>query len=79
MSGVELLLAAIFVDPVRIGPGVRLLMLLPLAASVSIVYKAIRVERLRDLPLAAFVLWITIVLGMFAVGVGLYLAFKLLQ
>ncbi len=56
----------------------RSLLLLPLCLSIAIVYKTTRCERLRDVPVAALVLWITIVVGMYAVGVGLYVTFKLL-
>lgn len=71
------LLAMLFVDPVQIGSGTRFALLLPLAASVSLVYKTIRVDSLRALPRAALVLWVTILLGMFAVGVGLLIVFRL--
>ena len=64
-------------DPVQIGSGTRFALLLPLAASVSLVYKTIRVDSLRALPRAALVLWVTILLGMFAVGVGLLIVFRL--
>ena len=77
MSASPLILAMLFVDPMRIGSGMRFALLLPLAASVSVVYKSIRLDSLRNLLRAAFVLWITILLGMFAVGVGLLIVFRL--
>jgi len=77
MNSKSLILAMLFVDPMQIGSGMRFALLLPLAASVSIVYKAIRLDSLRRLPRAALVLWFTILLGMFAVGVGLLIVFRL--
>jgi hypothetical protein len=47
----------------------------PLALSIAIVYKTTRCETLREIPLATLALWITIVLGMYAVGVGIWLLF----
>jgi hypothetical protein len=72
------LLAALFVEPMTFGSGVRLLMLLPLAASVSIVYKTLRCDQLREVPLASLSLWITIVVGMMTIGVALLVFFQLL-
>lgn len=54
----------------------RLLMLLPLALAISVVHKTLKQERLADLPLAIAALWVTIVLGMLAVGVGLMLIYE---
>lgn len=53
----------------------RMALLLPLSASIAIVYKTTRCETLREIPLAALALWITIVIGMYAVGVGIWLLF----
>jgi hypothetical protein len=50
-------------------------LLLPLSLSIAIVYKTTRCETLREIPLAALALWITIVVGMYAVGVGIWLLF----
>jgi hypothetical protein len=72
------LLAALFLEPVRIAGGSRLLLLLPLAASVSVVYKTIRCDNLSEVPLESLRLWATIVTGMLAVGVALLLGFRLL-
>ncbi len=77
MNAASTMLAMLFVDPMQIGSGARFAMLLPLAASVSVVYKTIRVDSLRSMPRAAMVLWMTILLGMFAVGVGLLIVFRL--
>ena len=56
----------------------RLLLILPLCLSIAIVYKATRCETLRELPVAALTLWGTIVVGMYAVGVGLWLLFSIM-
>lgn len=78
MNLVPVVLATLFITPVSFGAGTRLLLLLPLAASISIVYKAIRCDNVRELPLASLVLWITVVGGMMAVGVVLLLAYRLI-
>jgi hypothetical protein len=51
-------------------------MMLPLCLSIAVVYKTTRCERLRDVPIAAGILWVTILLGMAAVGVGLWSLFS---
>ncbi len=56
----------------------RLLLILPLCLSIAIVYKATRCETLRELPVAALTLWGTIVVGMYAVGVALWLLFSIM-
>ena len=56
----------------------RLLLILPLCLSIAIVYKTTRCENLREVPVAALVLWGTIVVGMYAVGVGLWLLFRVM-
>ncbi len=72
------LIATVFVTPMTITGIGRLLMLLPLAAAISIVYKAIHCERIRDIPRASLILWLTIVATMAAIGVILLLLFRLL-
>ena len=47
-------------------------MLLPLSLAIAVVYKTIKLENLRTLPVAALLLWLTIIGGMVAVAVGLY-------
>jgi len=56
----------------------RALLILPLCLSISIVYKATRLQRMRDLPIASGTLWLTIVTGMYAVGIGLWLLYSLM-
>ena len=56
----------------------RLLLMLPLCLSIAIIYKVTRCAHLREVPAASLILWVTIVLGMFAVGVGLWAAFMIM-
>lgn len=72
------LLAGVFVTGIRLTGLQRLAMMLPLCLSIAIIYKTTRCERLRDVPLAALALWVTIVLGMYAVGLGLWAAFEIM-
>ncbi|MCO6437360.1 MAG: hypothetical protein J5J06_09765 [Phycisphaerae bacterium] len=65
-------LAALFTTGIELR-GYRLLLLFPLCLSIAIVYKTTRCEDLREVPAAAGVLWITIVAGMFAIGLALWL------
>jgi hypothetical protein len=70
--------AGLFTTAVELTGVQRLLLMLPLCLSIAIIYKATRCENLRDVPVAALVLWITIVLGMYAVGLGLWVAFEIM-
>lgn len=71
------LLATVFVDPMTVNGFGRTLLLLPLCLSISIVYKTLRASSLTRVPLDGFILWITIVLGMYAVGVAMWLLYLL--
>jgi len=62
------LLATILIQPVTLGRWQQMLLLLPLCLAVSIVYKTTKCANVRDIPVAAIVSWITIVIGMYAVG-----------
>ena len=68
----------LFVRPVSISGIGRLAMLLPLALMISIVYKTIRCERLSAVPLASLSLCFMIVSGMLAIGLFLFVTFRLL-
>lgn len=70
--------AGLFTTAVELTGVQRLLLMLPLCLSIAIIYKATRCENLRDVPIAALALWITIVLGMYAVGLGLWVAFEIM-
>ena len=56
----------------------RQLLMLPLCLSIAVVYKTTRCESLRDVPVAALILWGAIVVGMYAVGVGLWILYSVL-
>ena len=56
----------------------RSLLILPLCLSIAVVYKTTRCDKLSDIPVAALVLWMTIVLGMYAVGLGVWVVFQIL-
>jgi len=71
-----MILAGWFISGVEMTGSQRLLLMLPLCLSIAIVYKMTRCEDPRRAPLAALLLWGTIVVGMFAVGVGLWALFS---
>ena len=71
------LLAALFTTPITMTGFQHALLMLPLCLSISVVYKTVRCEEVREIPLASLVLWVTMVAGMYAVAVGLWLLFLL--
>lgn len=71
-------LLALFINPLELSGLQRLLLLLPICLSISIVYKTTRCSSLREVPLAAVALWATLVAGMIGVGVLMWLAYLLL-
>lgn len=72
------LFATIFVTALELSGPQRLMLMWPLCLAVAIVYKATRCEDVRQIPKATVVLWGTIIMGMYAVGVGLWALFNLL-
>lgn len=72
------LLLALFTTGIDLSGRQRFFLLLPLCLSIAVVYKATRCEHIFELPVAAAVLWLTIVLGMFAVGIGLWAVFTIM-
>lgn len=71
-------LKTLFVHPIPITGFGRLGMLLPLALSISIVYKTIRCDRISQIPGASVLLCLTIVSCMGLIGVFLLMMFHLL-
>lgn len=71
-------LASIFTSGTTLTGLQRLALMLPLCLSIAVVYKTTRCESPREVPLAAMSLWFTIVLGMYAVGLGLWVAYAIL-
>lgn len=69
-------LLAVFLQPVLLTRWQQMLMLLPLCLAISVVYKTTRCERLREMPWAAFVSWVTIVCGMYVVGIALLIVYE---
>ncbi len=72
------LLGTIFVHPLQILGWQHMLLLLPLCLSIGIVYKTTKCSNVREIPLASLILWVTIVVGMYAVGAGLLIIYELL-
>ena len=72
------ILASLFVDGLAIPGSLRFLFMLPLCLLIAIVYKTLRCKALRDITMSSLVLWVTIVVGMYAVGVGLWAVFTLM-
>ncbi len=72
------LIHAVFVEPITITGVWRLVMLVPLALMISVVYKTIRCSKLSAVPLASVKLCTMIVGGMMLIGGFLMAAFRLL-
>ena len=53
----------------------RAVMLLPICLFVSVVYRTIKSPDVSEVPKTALALWITIVLGMWAVAFSLWLIY----
>ena len=70
---------ALFTTPVQINGVQHLALLAPLCVAISIVYKTIRCQDLRDVPLAALGQSITIILAMLGVGVAVWLLYLLMS
>ena len=71
MQIIQLAIATILLKPLELGNN-RLWLLLPLCLSIAIVYKTTKVRELHNMPLAALLLFLTIVGGTIAVSAGLY-------
>ena len=70
-------LATLFLDPIHLSGPVRAAMLLPICLCIGVVYKTIKTPELQDIPKASVVLWMTIVLGMWAVAFVLWVVYML--
>lgn len=70
--------AALFTTGIVLTGPQRLLLMLPLCLAIAVVYKATRCRDLREVPAAALVLWVTIVLGMSLVGVALWALYRIM-
>ena len=72
------MLMTLFVTGIELTGIQRFLLMPPLCLCIAIVYKTTRCENLRDVPIAAVILWATIVIGMYAVGLGLWALFTIM-
>jgi len=66
------MMAQLFVHPQILPFDMILWLVLPLCASVAVIYKTIRVHDLRQLPVQAGILIILMLAGLFTLGVGLW-------
>ena len=66
------MMGTLFVNPVVIPVNYRLWLLLPLCAAVATVYKAIRVDDIRRLPIEILSLVAYMVAGLVALGGALW-------
>ncbi len=73
------ILSSLFVEPIHLTGWWRLAMMLPLCLGIAVVYKALKLEDLRSLPVGSLALWVTLVAGMMAVGVVLMVVYVLLN
>jgi hypothetical protein len=73
MMPLLLTLGWLFLNPVKLPPGTRLWMLLPLAACVAAVYRVTRARDVRQMPRATLVTFLNIVVGMALIAVAFYL------
>ena len=67
---------SLFQNPVTVASSYHLWLMLPLLASVAIVYKTIRTNDIRRLPLQILGVMAYMVAGMTALGVGLWLIYE---
>jgi hypothetical protein len=61
----------LFWNPMQMGQD-ALWLVLPLCAVVGVVYKTVRVQTLRQLPLAVLGLWLYMLVGLSCLAVALY-------
>jgi len=71
------LLATLFVNPMMFSRFTGLLLLLPLCLAVSVVYKTIKLDDIRKVPVAAALSWLTILAGMAAVAIAMFALYNI--
>lgn len=69
-------LLAILIQPMVLNRWQQMILLLPLTLAISIVYKTAKCENVRQIPVAAAVNWITIVVLMYVIGAALLLLYE---
>jgi hypothetical protein len=62
----------LFYHPMTLSSDTVMWLVLPLALTVAVVYKAIRVRRIRELPVAVAVLMVQMIAGLVALGAVLW-------
>ncbi len=62
----------LFVEPVKLPPGARMWMLLPLVACVATVYRATRARRPGEMPRATLITFVNIIVGMVLIAAAFY-------
>ncbi len=67
------MLASLFTHPMLVPSHWLPWMMLPLCASVAVIYKTVRVPTLRRLPRAVVVLWAYMLGGLIALAAALWL------
>ena len=70
------ILAEFMTHPLTLMRWQQMLLLWPLCLAISLVYKTIKCPNIREIPQAVLVSWITIIVGMYAVGVVLLLVYE---
>jgi hypothetical protein len=65
-------LAWLFVEPLRIPSAARLWMILPLLVCVATVYRVTRARTAADLPRRTVLTFVNILVGMLAIAAGFY-------
>ncbi len=71
-------LKRLFMEPMQITGIWRLLMLVPLAISISVVWSTMRRERMAAIPMATLKMSAQILVGMMLIGIVLYGVFQML-
>jgi len=66
------MIAKLFTHPIILPFHTILWLVLPLCASVAVVYKTIRVNNIRRMPMEAGVLLVYMAVGLGALGLGLW-------
>lgn len=65
--------AILFIHPLKLPPGGRLWMFLPLALCIAVVYRATRARTPAEMPLATAWTFVNIVVGMALIALGFFL------
>jgi len=71
-------LLALFSTGIDLTGWQRFMMMLPLCLSIAVVYKTMRCDNLKEVLPASLILWVTIVIGMYAVGLGLFILMRIM-